>query len=361
MTKVMATPVRETSASRIGPRIWRKHALPFTTFAHPKTGELVTITPELLQRMKENFDAKVRDIVPVPAKGPGGHSDDWRDSVGNTIGFEVDPETGGYVIIEVDDETDKAIQEEKLKGISLSFDPDWFDPQKLTNVGPVLRHSALTNIPYLKGLQGFERVSLSEGDDLIVLTEVPPKEEPMKLEEMLAALKKDHGIDVDALKATADEFESTKKRAEQVAGVRKALAGAGVELSETDDDVDLGAAVASLVKERTDLSEQVTSLSSRMDKMDKDIKRERAEAKVRPYRAKGLVSDAEAPKMIELAERDPETADFVLSKLSGGTMLSELGSAHSEDEPGKGSGSTDLSESQEADEIKRYAEMAKAS
>jgi hypothetical protein len=174
---VLATPSRDTPTTRVGRRVYRKHALPFTTFAY-RDGRTVSITPEFARRMKENFDAGVRDIVPVPARGAGGHSDDWRDSKGRTVGLEVDPDKGIFVTIEVDEEADRAIAANKLGGVSLSFDEDWFDPRQGQRIGPVLRHTALTNVNYIHGTEPFAPVSLSEGDTFFALVPVKPGGDP---------------------------------------------------------------------------------------------------------------------------------------------------------------------------------------
>lgn len=191
---VLVTPSRETSTTRVGPRLFRKHALPFTTFKY-KDGRVVKVTPEFALRMKENFDRGVRDIVPVPARGAGGHSNDWRDSKGRTVGLEVDPAKGIFVTIEVDEEAAKAIDEKKLGGVSLSFDEDWFDPQAQKNVGPVLRHTALTNINYIQGTDPFAPVDLSDDDEVIVLSEVDPEPDPDEVtDDLVVALAEDIAV-----------------------------------------------------------------------------------------------------------------------------------------------------------------------
>lgn len=354
MTKVLAAPARESDASQIGPRRWRKHALPFTTFTY-KDGRTVTVDQAFAEKLKANFDAGVRDIVPVPAKGAGGHSDDWRDSKGNTIGLEVDPVKGLYVTVEVDEEADKALAERKLGGVSLAWDENYVDPITGESRGPVLRHTALTNLPYIKGTDGFEKIALSDPEDeLILLSEIEKEDPPMDLKALQAALKKEHGIDLDEIQGKATKHDEAvaaqaeaEKKAAQADGVRKALAGAGVELSEDAEPAD---AIKVLVADKIQLSE-------RLDKLEAERKREKAEAMVKPYAKKGLVAEAQREKMIALAEADPELAQGVLSGLSGGVLLSEeLGSEHSDEEPGKGTsaagGDVTLSED-DAAEIER--------
>lgn len=361
MGNVMATPARESGATRVGPRVFRKHALPFTTFTY-KDGRKVTVDPEFARRLKENFDRGVRDIVPVPARGAGGHSNDWRDSKGRTIGVEVDPAKGIFVTVEVDEEAARAIDEKKLGGVSLSFDEDWFDPQAGKNIGPVLRHTALTNINYIQGTDPFAPVDLSDDDDFIILSEAvadPPQEETMEIEAIKKALKEKHGIDYDDITSKAEAHDAAVAKAKVADGVRSALKAGGIELSEDDDPV---ARVKSLLADKGQLDEKVVSLSERIDAMETAQRKEKAERLVRPYVAKGFVAESERTKMVELAESNYDLAEGVLKGLSKGVLLSEDASEFSEEPPAgsKPTGDpTDLSED-DAAEIKRLAEAAAA-
>lgn len=179
----------------------------------------------------------------------------------------------------------------------------------------------------------------------------------MTIDELKAKLKADHKVDLDEIIGKASKFDEANEKAQRADAVRTALKAGGIELSEDGSGDDLVAAVETLVADRTDLSGKVTSLSERIDQMDKAAKKERAETLVRPYAKAGLVPEADRPAMIELAESNYDLASNVLKGLSKGVLLSEeLGSEYSDDPPA--STSTDLSED-DAAEVARLAEEAK--
>lgn len=356
MTQLLAVG-QESGASRIGPRRWRKHALRYGKWQHPlDPTKTLDITPDFAAKMKANFDAGVLDIVPVPAR----HTDDWRENKGETIGLEVHPEKGIYVTVQVDAETDKAIEENLLRGVSLSFAEDYVNKETSTSVGPVLRHTALTNVPYIKHLDGFERaVGLAEaGDTVVFLSEV--EEAPMTKKEALELLKGE-GIDVEALQKQAGDAEKYKADAGAATKLRAALKLSGVELSEdaTDDQIEEKLKeLTGKAAEATQLSERVTSLETTMAAERAAAKKATAEALVRPYLLKGRIPDAEKDGWISLAETAPEQAKLALKALSNNVLLDELGTEHAGDEPAGGVKSTDLSEDDQK-EIDRLSKLGK--
>ena len=205
MPKLLVATSPESGATKVGPKRWRKHLFPFgRKFVHPKDrSKVLEFTREFAERMIANFNAGVRDIVPVPSK----HSEDWEDNHGRVLALEMDEAKGVFCVIEVDEVAGKAIDDRKLAGVSGSFDPDYFDRESGNKIGPVLRHVALTNGPYIEGMDGFEPIALSEPDgsadddessvSFYVLSETKPDKggkDTMTLEELKAALKADHGI-----------------------------------------------------------------------------------------------------------------------------------------------------------------------
>lgn len=179
----------------------------------------------------------------------------------------------------------------------------------------------------------------------------------MTIEELKAMLKKDHKIDIDEIVGKASKFDEAQGKAVQADAVRAALAKGGIQLSESDD---LGSQVASLVDERVSLSERVNKAEERLETAERERKREKAEAKVRPYAAKGLVAEAQRESMISLAETNPDLADGVLKSLSGGVLLSEVASSYSEPPPSSShdaNGDVQLSEDEKSD-IERLSKEA---
>lgn len=359
MTKVVVAS-QASGASQVGPRRWRKQILPFgRDFVHPKDKKkTMRFDLDFAKRLVANFNSGVRDIVPVPAK----HSESWKDNHGRVIALEVDPAKGIFGILEVNEEADEAIRKKLLAGVSASFAEDYFDRESGKSIGPVLRHVALTNGPYIENMSGFEEVlSLSEdtdsGDSLEVeffestkLSEEGGKGSQMTREEALAFLKQD-GLDVEALTARA---EAGDKAVALVGRVRESLA---VNLSEDAPDDDIVAAVVALeegksdaTKEAEELTGRVTSLEEAIAKADKERKHADAERMVAPYVKAGKVSASEKDSFVELAESNPKMAEAVLSKLSDNVLLDELGSSTSEEDPEKSA--TQLEE--DLKEIDRY-------
>lgn len=164
-------------ATRLGTNLWRKELLRFGTWVHPNDPEReLVVDRSLVDRIKVNFESRVLDFVPVPS----GHSDAWEANRGEVISLEVDPNVGLIALLRVDAETDQAIADGRLRGISAGFHEDYLDRERDVRVGPLLRHAALTNVPYIKGLAAFERVVNDESFDppfeVLALSE---KDQPM--------------------------------------------------------------------------------------------------------------------------------------------------------------------------------------
>ena len=343
MTKVVVAS-QASGATQVGPRRWRKQLLPFgRDFVHPKDKKrTMRFTPEFAAKLIANFNKGVRDIVPVPSK----HSESWRDNHGRVVALEVEPDKGIFAVLEVDEEADNAIREKLLAGVSASFAEDYFDRESGMNIGPVLRHVALTNGPYIEGMSGFEEaLALSEDEDdapdvtfLTAVSTMPApggKGSPVTREEALAFLKSD-GLDVEALTARA---EAGDKATALVGRIRESLS---VDLDENASDDAIVDAITSLDSGKADaeadaqkMSARVTSLEEAIAAAEKDRKHEAAERMVAPYVKSGKVSAAEKDTFVSLAEDSPDVAKAVLSKLSDNVLLDELGSVATEDDPAK--------------------------
>lgn len=346
----------DTSQQRIGPRLWRKHLLRLSEWLHPNDPEKkLRVDLDLIRQLKANFDAGVLDFVPVPSK----HTDDWEANKGETIALEVDEARGLYAIVRVDDETDRAIESKLLRGVSAGFDPHYVDKESGRHIGPVLKHVALTNVPYIKGLEGFERaVNLSAGDFPVValsevmlldarpgasstLRDVPPSssEARVTIEEAKALLKKDGNIDVDALAEKAGRFDKHTKDIETAARVRDVLRGAGIALSDESEPT----AVVTAVEDLKAKAAEAVTLSEKIVTMEKAEKHAAAERMVRPYLKAGKLDKAKGDEMIAFAETQPDLAKSVLASLSDNVLLDELGSEQ-DDDKGKPLPGVELSE-----------------
>lgn len=355
----------DTSQERVGKRLWRKHLLRLSEWVHPNDpSKKLTVTMDVLRRLKENFDAGVLDFVPVPSR----HTDDWQDNRGETLALDIDPVKGLYATVLVDEDTDRAIAEQKLRGVSAGFDPDYLDKESGRRIGPVLKHIALTNVPYIKGLEGFERtVNLSAADfPLVCLSEVTgsdvhlgasstlrdanpsSSEASVTVEEAKALLKKEAQIDVDSLVTKAGEYDTHKANIETASRVRGVLREAGIVALSEDAPSD-------------DVVKHVTELAEENKTLKKAARRAAAEAIVAPYLAAGKLDKAASEGMIELAEEKPELAKAALKGLSGNVLLGETGSSDG-GEPGDlvVDGKVELSEKDAEAEAKAILERQRA-
>ena len=114
--------------------------LPVGEFYDKRYGR-VSITPEKVQQMAENFGKYPAYEVPVKL----GHSDGAK-SPGKVIGVEA-KDNGLEITMSVDTETAKAINDKQYRYMSAEFDEDYHDKKTGERVGAVLLGAALVNQP----------------------------------------------------------------------------------------------------------------------------------------------------------------------------------------------------------------------
>ena len=114
--------------------------LPVGEFYDKRYGR-VSITPEKVQQMAENFGKYPAYEVPVKL----GHSDGAK-SPGKVIGVEA-KDNGLEITMSVDSETAKAINDKQYRYMSAEFDEDYHDKKTGERVGAVLLGAALVNQP----------------------------------------------------------------------------------------------------------------------------------------------------------------------------------------------------------------------
>lgn len=360
---LIATPT-EDGSKRLGANVFRKHLLPYGTWLRPGSqDERFEVTPKVVETMVENFNRGILDFVPTPSH----HTDDWEANKGEVIGLEAHPEKGLFATIKVaDEETGQALASGKLRGISAMFSENYLDKKSGKHVGPVLRHAAFTNVPYIKGMGPFEAVLseaglLSDDDVLVSLSEpmplsttTPPKGgATLTLDELKAMLRDKHDIDLDVVLPAAQRAQAFD------AGIAS-LREAGISLSEDASAEDVVQVVTGLHKQVSAakdaegaLSNKVTALSDEVATLTGSLKRKEAESLVAPYLANGAVKVADKDMFVSLAETQPEVAKVMLSKLPADVTLSERGT---EDGGPDGGGSDDVDE-----EIARLRKVAAGS
>jgi hypothetical protein len=122
-------------------------------------------------------------------------------------------------------------------GASAFLHMDYEDTRSGEKVGPALLHHCLTNRPHVVDLEPYQEIVAATADMEWESTEpvVLAQEEPsMTKEELLAALKAEHGIDVESLQAEAGKQAGAAQLTQQIVDALKgtgtvALSGEGVD------------------------------------------------------------------------------------------------------------------------------------
>lgn len=199
----------ELARSRQG-RVFEKHILNYGPLLYPGVaGGKVEIDDAFADTLIENFRSRVCPIVQVPLAGPRNeHSEDPSRNIGEVIGLV---KRGGHVYARIDARDQGAAEKlgKTLLGASAMLHLNYTDTRNGQKVGPTLLHVAVTNRPYVVDLEDYEEMlaasatGVADGMANAVVLTAPTTEDTMTLDEMLAELKADHGIDVRALTAAA--------------------------------------------------------------------------------------------------------------------------------------------------------------
>lgn len=322
--------------------LFRKQILKMnSSFVHPTApGRRIRVDETLAKSLVKNFKDGIGDIVQVPIVGPKNeHTEDPTRNIGQVIDIDYDT-TGIYATID-DRRTPEKVHEqgalgETLLGASALMHLDYTNTETDEHVGPTLLHVAVTNRPYLTNLDDYQALiaasadslgevevlaladeadddetpddDASEEDELIDDQEDELQEEKMELDEMLAALKADHGIDVMALQAAAEHGQD-----DLVAAMSSVLQAAGTSVISDDDEdgvtiEDVANAVIELSGEKLELSQTVAALSATIEKNEQ----EKAEAEVDSLIHDGRILPKGRDAMISLSRTDREKFDALL-------------------------------------------------
>jgi hypothetical protein len=327
-------------------RVFRKQILHFGTFAHPndKSKKLV-VDAGVANHLVENFRNGVCDIVQVPIVNDGNHHvEDPLRNIGEVIDLEVEPGKGVFAVIDARKEAESLGK--TLIGASAMMHMDYTDTRSGKHVGPTLLHVAVTNRPYITNLDNFQEIIAASADSIgknapVLFTEsgeldpdqsVPDPEvenEMMTLDEMIAALNEEHGIDVLALQQQAGT-----SNAELVSAMSAVLKDAGVvSLSgQSEDDLtveDVANAVVELSQERVELAEQISSLQETAD----ELRLTAAEKEIDTYVSGGYILPTQRDGMLELRLTNQEMftsllpADPIVSLSEDGVTTHEEASS----------------------------------
>lgn len=294
--------------------LFRKHILTKGELIHPATGKRIKIDDDFVNKLKANFDNKVCPIVQVPlANDSNHHVEDPDRNVGEVVDVEVKGDKV-YAIIDARRNADK-FQDRTYIGASAMLSLDYTDTNTGKKAGPTLCHVAVTNRPYITNLEDYEEIvkaSADNSDEAVLLTEPTSeevdtnpgsKEEPdveehntMTKEELIEALKNEHGIDVDALQAEATKASEVDSAAELSNKLVDALAERGVlNLSNTDS-----ANVEQVVGAVVELAKDNLELSNRVEKLELSNRQIEATTEVQAKVREGFIEPAHEAAMVEL-------------------------------------------------------------
>jgi hypothetical protein len=341
-------------------KLFRKHLLSKGALRHPKTGELIDIDDEFLNKLKTNFENRVCPIVQVPlANKNNEHSEEPDRNIGEVVDLEI-TDGKAYAVIDIRDPEHAARMGKTYLGASAMLSLDYADTKTGKNVGPTLLHSCVTNRPYVTDLDDYEEIVAATSDsahEAAVLltetnviekaskeTEMPPEQENTEtvaeptLEELLTTLKTKHNIDVTALQAQQND---AAQQAQLSRTIVDALTNAGIVKLTNDDSIDTktaATAVQELATNNITLSHRVQSLEKR-----------EAEHAVDGLISEGRVLPAQRDVMVEMKLSYPAMFDKVVPAQSIVKLTNEIGVNAPNDQSHK----VDIDA-----EIKRYADMA---
>lgn len=269
-------------------RLFRKHLLNKGPLRHPKSGQVIDVDDDFVNRLKKNFDDRICDIVQVPlANANNEHSEAPERNIGEVVDVEIKGDKV-YAVLDIREADHASKLGKTYLGASAMLSLDYTNTKTGEKVGPTLLHSCVTNRPYVTGLDDYEEIVAATSDrseeaTILLAVDTVTIESPLEetempteattetaaqpsLEELLTALKNDHGIDVSALQAVQAE---TTQQAQLSQTIVNALTEAGVvKLSNTETATDVKdetvvTAVQELASSNVALTNRLTSLEKR--------------------------------------------------------------------------------------------------
>jgi hypothetical protein len=303
---VADVPLALTRSRRVQGKLFEKHILNKGVLLHPKTGEKIHIDDAFVAAMQNNFAKGYCDIVQVPlANDDNKHVETPAANLGEVVGIK---ERGGKVYALIDARQDADKFGKTYLGASAYLSTNYTDSATNAKVGPTLLHVAVTNRPYVTGLEDYKEVLAASADstgEVVVLTAAPEEPVPMTREELLAALKKDHGIDVEALQAAAAQPPAPDVAALTGSVVQALKDGGYVSLTTEPGTVSLGDVTAAVVE----LAADNKGLRGEVD----ELKLAAATAEVEGYIGAGRLLPKTRETAIQMALSRRDDLDAILA------------------------------------------------
>lgn len=312
-------------------RLLRKQILPMNSyFVHPKAkDQKIFVDKKMAQSLVDNFNTG-NYIVQVPiVNDKNEHVEDPLRNAGEVIDVDYD-ETGVYATIDARKYADDFGT--TILGASALLHLD-YSTDKGEHVGPTLLHVAATNRPYVNGLDGFTDIikasadNLNETPTLFVREEVSltntNEDGQMTYDEMIAAFKEEHNVDVPSL------LEAAEKATELSAQLEEVNNQLSLSASDSIDVRDLAEAVVELSNAHKEDRAEIETLKAKNEEYAINT----ASAEVDGLILKGRLLPKQREAMVKLSMTDRDTFDSLVPDTAV-VSLSESGvTVH--DEPAK--------------------------
>ena len=302
-------PVELARSRQVQGKLFEKHILNTGDLIHPKTGDRIKIDDKFVAAMQSNFARGVCDIVQVPlANDNNQHVENPGANIGEVVGIR---QRGTKVYALIDARDDDAVKKlgKTYLGASAFLSTNYTDSSTGKKAGPTLLHVAVTNRPYVTGLDDYKEVIAASADnpgEVVVLTPAPEETVPLTKEELLAKLKAEHGIDVEALQMSAAAAPHQPDTAALTSSVVTALQEAGyVKATADPGEVSLSDITGAVVE----LAQANRSLTASVD----ELKMSAAETEVDSYIDAGRLLPKTRDVAVSMALSNRDGLDAILA------------------------------------------------
>lgn len=303
-------------------RLVRKQILKTGPLNYPGiSGGKVELTSEMFDRIVENFDNKVCDIVQFPlADNNNAHTEDPLRNAGEVVSLKREGDSL-YAYIDVRKEAAvEGIKDKTIIGASAMLALNYTDTRTGKAAGPTLLHVAGTNRPHVLELEDFEVIaaSVDSNSEAVILTAPTTTKEkaPMEtLTEIFDHLKAEHDIDVPALQAQVAESAGVAELSAKLSAVLDSNGIIKLSNGETAKAEDLVLAVGQVVADKAELS-------GRIEALELSNRQAAAEAAVDKLIEDGFLAESTRAAYINLKLSNEETFNAIVPeqpiiKLSG--------------------------------------------
>jgi len=310
-------------------RLFEKHILSFGELIYPGVkGGKVNIDQNFADTLVKNFEDKVCDIVQVPLAGANNeHTEDPTRNIGEVVGIKV-RDKKIYAVLDAREEIYASRLGTTLLGASAMLHLNYKDTRTGKGMGPTLLHVAVTNRPYVLDLEDFSEVLAASADGTsegaVVLT-APTTEDNMDLDQMLAALREDHGIDVAALQtkaAAADDAMALSNK------IQEELVSTGLLTLSSGQEVTADTLIGAVAEAGT----QIAALSGKVESLEKTSNEDKAKARIDSLVRDGKILPKNAAAQVKLLLSNPDLFEELLPEKAIVRLSQESGTEPVDDE-----------------------------